>query len=135
MSLGETSLALLLFCGLSSGQVDTTRLEGVVKDASGGVVPGARVSVVDARTQSRTEASISPEGLFVFPSLQPGLYTLSVEAAGFSKTVVTGLELNVGGTVFETVTLQVGEVAESITVAAGEVRVQNTEAQISRAIT
>ena len=135
LRLPATSLALLMVCRMGMAQVATARLEGVVQDASGGVVPGAKVSVVNTRTQSRTETPVSPEGLFVFPSLQPGLYTLSAEAAGFRKTVVSDLELNVGGTVSQTVVLQVGDRAESVTVVAGAVRVQNTDAQISRAIT
>lgn len=128
-------LALLLICRAGTAQVATARLEGVVQDASGAVVPGAKVSVVNNRTRARAVSSVGPEGLFAFPSLQPSVYTLSVEAAGFRKAVVSDLELNVGDSVYQVVKLEVGEVTESVTVTASAVRVQNTDAQIARAIT
>lgn len=128
-------VALLLLCRVGTAQVATARLEGVIQDASGAVVPGAKVSVVNNRTQARAETSASPEGLFVFPSLQPSVYTLSVEAAGFRKTVVSNLELNVSDSVNQTVTMEVGAVTESVTVTANEVRVQTADAQIARATT
>lgn len=129
------SLAVLVGYALSMAQVSTARLEGLVQDATGAVVPGATVSVVNNRTQARAEVSVSPEGLFVFPSLQPGIYTLSVEAAGFRKAVVSNIELNVGATVSEIIKLEIGAVTESVVVEANAVRVQTTEAQISRAVT
>ena len=127
--------ALLLVCRISPAQVATAHLAGVVQDASGAVVPGAKVSVVNNRTQVRAEPSAGADGLFVFPSLQPGVYTLSAEAAGFRKAVVSNLELNVGDSVNEIVKMEVGDVTESVTVAANEVRVQTTDPQIARAIT
>jgi len=133
--LAPTWTVLLLVCFLAQAQVSTSRLEGVVQDATGAVVPAAQVSVVNNRTQARAEAAATPEGRFVFPSLQPGIYTLSVEAAGFRKAVVSNIELNVGGTVSEIVKLEVGTVTESVVVEANAVRVQTTEAQISRAVT
>ncbi len=71
----------------------------------------------------------------MFPSLQPSVYTLSVEAAGFRKTVVSNLELNVSDSVNQTVKMEVGAVTESVTVTANEVRVQTADAQIARATT
>jgi len=129
------SFALLLACRTGTSQVTTAHLEGVVEDASGGAVQGAKVFVVNTRTQERTETPVTAEGLFVFLSLQPSVYTLSVEAPGFRKAVVSGLELNVGATVSETIRLELGAVTESMTVAANEVRVQTADAQIAHAIT
>ncbi|MCX6630371.1 MAG: carboxypeptidase-like regulatory domain-containing protein, partial [Candidatus Solibacter sp.] len=108
---------------------------GVVLDSTSSFVPGARVTVVNARTEARAVGLASIEGRFAFPSLPPGLYTLSVEAAGFRKAVVSGLVLNVGDTISETVTLEVGAVTESIEVKAGAERVQINDAQIARATT
>lgn len=55
-------------------RVPTARLEGMVQDASGAAVPTAKVSVVNNRTQARADTLVSPEGRFVFPSLQPSVY-------------------------------------------------------------
>jgi hypothetical protein len=135
LRLPATSLALLLVCRMGTAQVATARLEGVVQDASGAVVPGAKVRVLNNRTQARAETSVSPEGLFAFPSLQPSVYTLSVKAAGFRKAVVSNLELNVSDSVYQIVKLEVGAVTESVNVVASEVRVQTADAQIARATT
>jgi hypothetical protein len=129
------SLALLLAFRTGTSQVTTARLEGVVQDPSGAVVQGARASVISIRTLARAETLVNAQGLFVFLPLQPGAYTLSVEAPGFRKALVSGLELNVGATVFQTVRLELGAITESMTVTANEVRVQTADAQIAGAIT
>ncbi|MFN0168199.1 MAG: TonB-dependent receptor [Bryobacteraceae bacterium] len=134
-AVSAASFALLLACSTGTSQATTAHLEGVVQDPSGAVVQGAKVSVINTRTQARAETLVNAQGLFVFLSLQPGAYTLSVEAAGFRKAVVSGLELNVGATVSETIRLELGEVTESVTVAVNEVRVQTADAQIARAVT
>jgi hypothetical protein len=128
-------LALLLAFRTGTSQVTTARLEGVVQDPSGAVVQGARASVINTRTQAWAETLVSPQGVFVFLPLQPGTYTLTVEASGFRKAVVSDLKLNVGATVSETIRLELGAVTESVTVAVNEVRVQAADAQIARAIT
>lgn len=81
------------------------------------------------------ECTANAEGLFAFPALQPSIYTLTVEVAGFRKAVVSGLELNVSDSVNQVVTLEVGAVTESVNVVANEVRVQTADAQIARATT
>jgi hypothetical protein len=130
------ALGLLLLSGaILSGQVSTARLEGLVTDESGSAVPGATVTATNTRTQVAARATTSVEGFYIFPSLQPGPYSLTVEAPGFRKAQVTGIDLHVSGTLAENVRLEVGSVSESITVESNAVRVQTTDAQISRAVT
>ena len=128
-------LLLLLACPNGISQVANARLEGTVRDPSGAVVSGARVSAVNVKTQIQTSTSTTYEGMFVFPSLRPGVYTISVEASGFSKTFVRNLELNVGVTVVLDVMLEIGDVKHEITVEADKERVQASDPQIMRAFT
>ena len=116
-------------------QVSSSRLQGTAQDESGAVVPGAIVAVVNVKTQARAQTASDAEGNFIFPSLAPGEYTLSVEAPGFRKAVRQGVVLGVGDTVSETVKLEVGSVTEQVVVEANAVRVQTTDAQVARAIT
>ena len=116
------------------GQVPTGRIEGTVQDSSGAVIPGARLSLVNERTQARLHAEAGGEGFYVFASLQPSIYTLTVEAQGFKSAIINGIELNVGIN-NQVVTLEVGQVTESIAVAANAIRVQTTDATVQRAIT
>ena len=96
MRLCVMSLMVLLACRFGAAQSANARLEGVIYDPSGAAVAGAEVAVANASTQARMKTSSTSEGYFIFPSLQPGLYTLSVQAPGFRNVVVSNLALYVG---------------------------------------
>ncbi|MBI5283105.1 MAG: TonB-dependent receptor [Candidatus Solibacter usitatus] len=135
MSLVRIVVILLVLATLGVAQVSTSRLEGSVQDESGAVIPGAKVVAVNDRTQARAEMTTGPEGLFVFPSLQPGTYTVTVEAKGFRKSVINSVELNVSVATTQRVKLEVGQVTESVVVEAEAVRVQTSDAQLGRSVT
>src|SRR5689334_22166668 len=82
--------ALLCFIVIAAcvGQTTNARLDGTIQDQSGAVVPGAKIEAVNNSTQARAEATADSSGNFVLPTLAPGLYTVSVEAPGFRKTVL-----------------------------------------------
>jgi hypothetical protein len=127
-------IGLLLASVLAMAQVATSRLEGTVEDSTGSVVPGAKVEVLNTKTQVRNETTANAEGRYMFASLQPGEYTLTVEAAGFRKAVKNALVLNVAQTVSEVIKLEVGSVSESVVVEANAVRVTTTDAQVGNVI-
>ena len=130
------ALAVVLLLGISSlAQVSTSRLEGTIQDGTGAVVPGAKIEVVNLKTQIRAETTSDAQGRYIFPSLAPSNYRMSVEATGFRKSVREGIALNVGDTVTEVVALEVGAVTESVVVEANAVRVQTADSQVARAIT
>src|SRR5689334_17415684 len=85
----------MLATPLCVAQVGTGRLDGAVVDASGGVLPGAKITVTQQATQAKTETTTNADGNFVFPSLAPGFYTISVEAKGFRTAVVSSVEINI----------------------------------------
>jgi hypothetical protein len=116
-------------------QVSTSRLEGQVTDQSGAAVVGATVTAINARTQASLAMKTNEQGFYIFPSLAPSTYRLTVEVAGFRKAQVEKIELNVSVSVTENVRLEVGSVAESVTVEASALRVQTTDAQIGRQVT
>ncbi len=121
-----------LFC---FAQTQTARLQGVVHDATGAVVPNAKVVAVQDETKDSTDATSNASGLYVLPALRPGTYTLTVEAPGFSKTTVKGIALAVSANIAQDVTLELGKVAEVIEVQANAVAVSTTDAQVSNAVT
>jgi hypothetical protein len=133
----KLAVRVLLFALLvapSFAQTTNARLDGTVQDSTGALVPSAKVVALETKTQTRSEVSTDPAGSFVFPTLQPGLYTISVEAPGFRKTVVNNVELSVGGTVSQIIKLEVGQTSESVSVEANALTVQTTESQVSSAI-
>ena len=112
-------LCLLLFSTcLAVAQSTNATLSGTVTDSTDALVPGAKVSVRHTKTgvQNRTESNAA--GVYLFASLPPGPYEVTVERTGFTKVQVTDLILEVGGRTTRNVVLQVGNVAETLEVRA-----------------
>jgi hypothetical protein len=109
----------VLFCSASAwAQKDTGAIDGTVKDASGKVVVGAKVTVTDVDRGTVTETVSNGVGEYTARPLKVGRYKVSVEKAGF-KTALAGpvvVEVQEHPTV--DVTLQVGRVDETVTVTA-----------------
>ena len=127
-------LILVLFTGLCFGQTQAARLQGVVHDASGAIVPNAKVIAINNQTKDASDATTNASGLYMLPALRPGTYTLTVEAAGFSKTTVTEIELAVSASIAQDVTLEIGKLTEVVEVKANAVSVATTDAQVSSAV-
>ncbi len=93
-------------------------IAGEVKDSSGAVVPNATVTVTNTATNAARTATTNQAGLYTFPGLVPGMYSVKVEASGFRPTTKTNIELQVQGNMRVDFALEVGQVAESIEVSA-----------------
>ena len=107
-------LALL---GTASAQSPTASLSGKVADESGGVLPGATVTVTNAETNvAAWEGTTDGGGLYHAPSLPVGRYNISVSMAGFKNKAIQGVPLTVGQRANVPVVLPAGEVRETITV-------------------
>ncbi len=135
MKNGFLAFALILSAVCCFGQVQSGRIEGTVFDASGAVIPNAKLTIVNTRTHTTVDAQANEQGYYVFPILQPGVYSLTAEAPGFRKGTVTNIDLTVGFTLRQDVKLAVGAVTENVVVEASTVSVQTTEATIQRAVT
>ena len=86
---------LLLACASCFAQVDTGSIAGTVKDASGAVVAGAAVDIVDDATRLRVVRRTNGLGQYLSPPLRPGPYHVSVEQSGFVReTSAIELTLN-----------------------------------------
>src|SRR2546422_4365708 len=95
-----TGCALLLaFLFLSSSawsQGNQGTIEGSIVDQSGAAVSTARLTAINDSTHLRFEAAADPSGLFTFPVLPVGTYTIEIQSAGFSKLTQKGVTLTVG---------------------------------------
>src|SRR5258706_977236 len=83
----------LLLCASGFAQTLGT-ITGEVKDSTGAVVPGATVTVMSKATNATRTTASNEVGLFDFPALPPGMYTVTTELSGL-KTVARDLELQV----------------------------------------
>jgi hypothetical protein len=107
--------ALSMLALAAFAQVDRATASGTVKDATGAVVAGARVTVASPATGLRRETATGPNGFFAFPALPVGAYKLSVAQSGFAESSLE-LTLNAGETRSLDVTLQVTGVANTVDV-------------------
>jgi hypothetical protein len=98
------------------GQVGTSTITGRVQDATGAVIPGTAVTVVQVATNFTTAAVTNNEGIYRVLSLQPGQYRITFEAQGFMRGVREGVVLRTGDTLAIDMILRVGNVTESIEV-------------------
>lgn len=92
-------------------QISTSPIKGTVEDPSGAVVRGASVTASNQRSGASAIFRSDPLGLYVFPSLAPGDYTLTVEAQGFRTSVLSRARLTAATTLNVSVRLELGAMA------------------------
>ena len=107
---------LVVMCCPAFAQKDTGAIAGLVKDPSGAVVAGAKVTVTDADRGTTFASGTNEQGEFVASPLKIGRYNVTVEKSGFKKTVVGPVTVDVQARPEVAVTLQVGSIAETLTV-------------------
>jgi hypothetical protein len=111
---------VLALCGLFSlatlAQETTGGLQGIVKDPSGAVVPGAKVVVTGATLGGNKETEADGSGYYHFANLPPGTYTLTVTAKGFTTFKREGLNLEVGHLPSVDISLEVGSASTVVEV-------------------
>ena len=113
-------------------------VSGVVKDAQGAVVPGAKVTLTNEEqgAASARVVNSTPEGTFVFSPVLAGRYTVAVEMMGFKKYTQSGITLDVSDRLgLQPIVLEVGATGESVTVTADAVQLQTLNAERSGVVT
>ncbi len=130
MRTGTGSLGLISAVFVSvlplAAQTSQASLGGQVTDPSGAVMPGVSVSVRSEATNVVRTAPTNAEGIYAFPGLIPGNYSLRVEAAGFRTLQRDGILLRIGDRVNIDIAMEVGSQAESVSITA-EVPLLRTE--------
>src|SRR5829696_4745091 len=129
------SLMSIVLIGASTalfGQEGTATLRGRVLDPNGAVLPSAIVSIANQETGLNRRTSTTDEsGGYVFASLTPGLYRITIEATGFKKSVKENVKLDVGeGQEFD-FSLEIGGSQEIVNVTADEPLVDTASSKIS----
>jgi hypothetical protein len=118
MRTGFWALLLSLAIALPvSAQETRGNISGTVKDSTG-VIPGATVKIISTDTGATQELTTNDSGYFEAPLLQPGTYSVSVEMAGFKRSVQNNVVLAVGQQMSIPILLEVGQISEEVTVTA-----------------
>jgi hypothetical protein len=115
-------LGMLAFLLLSGGtptlaQVSTSAtVRGTVKDPNGAVVAKATITLTSDRTQGERKTTSSSDGAYAFTAVEPGSYSLKIEAVGFKTLAQTGLVLSPSDNRGLDLTLEVGATNETVTI-------------------
>jgi hypothetical protein len=116
---------------LAQAQTGTGRISGLVKDASGAVVPGVTILAVHEETGIRHETVTTEAGLFLFASLPVGPYTVRAELQGFRPVSRPTSLLTVGADLNLAIVLEPGNINEAVVVTGETSTVQTTESSLS----
>jgi Carboxypeptidase regulatory-like domain/TonB-dependent Receptor Plug Domain len=135
-SLITAVLALIILVIPSIAQETTGTILGAVTDTTGAVLPNAKVTItnVDRHAIERT-LNTSHTGEYDAPQLSIGKYSITVEAPGFKRSTEAGIVLNVNDKLSVNIALQVGNVAETVSVQANALQVDTQSAAATGLIT
>lgn len=125
--------ALLVASGLQA-QVESGKVVGTVRDASGAVLADAAVTVIETETNAERKTTSNSGGEYVVTELKPGTYTVKAEREGFKTAVQTAFKLDINQVVRVDFSLVVGSVQEQVTVTAAEPLVESETSSIGQVI-
>jgi carboxypeptidase family protein len=132
-SLCALTLTLCLGFGaipvLAQSQATAGQISGVVTDNQGAAITGATVKATNSQTGLERSTTSNEEGAYSIISLPPGVYTLSGDASGFGKATFSNIEVLVGRTYDQKITLAASGVQEVVNVTAGAIQVQTTRSE------
>ena len=123
-------LTACCFFSVSILSAQTSGLSGYVKDASAAAVPQAVLKITNVLTNVTRSGSTNADGVYSFPSLEPGKYAMHVEATGFRPLDQTNITLEVARKAEINFTLQVGDAQQTVTVSGEQQAIQLTSQTI-----
>ena len=127
------ALALVLAAGTAWAQ-DQSRLTGSVVDTTGAAIPGARLMLSNVATGVEASTESNEAGVYIFPYVAPGSYSLQTEVDGFKTSNQTGIILETGTTSTVNVQMEIGELTEVITVEATTPQLESATSSVGQFI-
>lgn len=132
-------LAIITALAVTSWAAVGGSISGTVKDSTGGVIPGAMVTVTNTALRSEFKTTTDARGYFSFPNLAVGRYDLTIEASGFKLQRKNGLVIDVNTALEVNASLEVGDITQEVSVStsveAEEVQVETVSTQLGEVVT
>jgi Carboxypeptidase regulatory-like domain len=128
--LRATPVAVLTLAIGAFAQTGQGAIGGAVHDESGAFVPRAEVDILSEATGVQQTTTTNQDGLFQVQSLNPGLYTVTVQKSGFERTTIRSVRVSGVGTTPLDVILATGAVSQSVTVTADADLLNKTESNV-----
>src|SRR6266436_3685606 len=127
--------ALLFFSGITArAQTNNGGITGSILDSSGAAVAGAEVTATGAETHTVYTTTSTSTGAYRFGNLVLGAYNITVTAKGFKTAEVTGVVVQINTVASLDITLQPGEVKETLTVVADAPHIQSETSEIGTVV-
>ncbi len=124
----------LLFAAVPSAQTPSGEISGTTVDASSSVMPGVRITLTNVNTKATRLTQTNESGVYVFPAVPPGTYTLRAELDGFSTVERANIQVQVGGAYRIPLTLEIGQLTDVVSVVADTPVIQTENASIGTVI-
>jgi hypothetical protein len=129
------SLLVLTIANAAFAQITTATVGGTVHDPSGASIPGATVTLTSATKGTSDETTTTAEGDFVFPTVAADTYTIRVALSGFKALERPGVIVHAGDKLsFGTMTVEVGALEETVTVAGEAPMIQSQSGERAYAV-
>ncbi len=128
-----STLLLTLPFGWSQTSNQSGAITGSVTDQTTAAVPNATV-VLTSQGGAAIQKNTGRDGLFTFPLLPPGLYTLTVEAPGFTKYVINDLKVDITEVRRASAVLQIGKASSEVTVSSVATQVNTTNSTMGNVL-
>ncbi len=138
LSRGFSILFALLTATLISplyAQIDTGRVEGTVKDSTGAVIVGTKISLINNATNVVQTAVSAASGTYIFEAVKPGTYTVVAESPGFDKFTALNVIAHVQQNLDVEIALTPGTQSTELTVTAAAPLLQASDASLGQTIT
>jgi len=131
-----TLTLFLLFSVLAVGNAQTAAtISGTVTDPNGAIVPGATVSLLDTATNQERKQTTNDAGQYLFTSVPPGVYKITVTMQGFRQAVIASQKIDVAKQYSVNVSLEAGLVTEKVEItAATGAELQKLDATVGNVI-
>jgi Carboxypeptidase regulatory-like domain/TonB-dependent Receptor Plug Domain len=126
---------LLLGAGRAFAQFDSASVVGTVRDASGAVVPGAKVTLTSTETGISAVKTTGDGGTYEFVAVKPGAYVVTAEKAGFALALVDNVSVQVGARLRIDLQMPVGQMSEKVEVTAASPLLETDSSQRGQVIT
>lgn len=130
-------LTVLLLCfslAIHAQNAGNASVQGTITDATGAVIPNATVTITDNATHVKHTATSESSGLYTFPNIPIGTYTLTVSESGFQAYEQTHIVLEVGSSISINVKMTVGSTDQQVEVQAQGLALQTEDATFKQTI-
>ena len=127
-------LILFTWAAPARAQFDSATVVGTVRDASRGVVPGAKVTLTAVGTGISTVRTSSDDGNYEFPAVRPGQYVVTAEKTGFALALVDNVQVEVGARLRIDLDMSLAQLTEKVQVTAASPLVETDSSQRGQVI-